>query len=413
MADYPLIRNPEELEALADDLRHERQIAVDTEADSLFHYFDKLCLLQISAGCGTFLIDPLALPEGGLAPLEPILSSSRIRKIFHAADYDLYVLQRYGGIKLRNVFDTMVSAQFLGYPAVGLAALVERHFGVQLAKEHQRTDWSRRPLKPAQVDYAGSDVLYLIELSQRLEQELRDKKRLSWAREEFVSLEERVWPEREFNRTGYLRIKGVSKLTPRGLAVLRELFLMRDKRARALDRPAFRVLGNGTLLDLAQRPPKSGRALTGRKGITNLVVRRLGTPILEAVARGLEGPEHPPPEKKAKGTGRKRLDRGGELRREVLKRWRGTRAGELKLDPGVFCPNAVLEEIAAADPKEPADLEGLKLKRWWIRAFGREVFRTLKANEKPEAEPAKSGAPKAGPTNGRPRRSRGRRRSRS
>ena len=97
----------------------------------------------------------------------------------------------------------------------------------------------------------------------------------------------------------------------------------------------------------------------------------------------------------------------------MLKRWRGTRAGELKLDPGVFCPNAVLEEIAAADPKEPADLEGLKLKRWWIRAFGREVFRTLKANEKPEAEPAKSGAPKAGPTNGRPRRSRGRRRSRS
>ncbi len=410
MSDYPLIRSPEELEAVASRLSQERQIAVDTEADSLFHYFDKLCLLQISADCGTFLIDPLALPKGGLAPLEPILSSSRIRKIFHAADYDLYVLQRYGGIKLRNVFDTMVSAQLLGYPAVGLAALVERHFGVHLSKEYQRTDWSRRPLKPAQVDYAASDVLYLIELSRRLEEELREKKRLSWAREEFLALEERIWPEREFDRKGYLKIKGVSKLTPRGLAVLRELFLMRDKRARVLDRPPFRVLGNGTLLDLAQRPPKSRRALKGRKGITELVARRLGTPILEAVARGLEGPEHPPPERKAKGTGRKRLDRGGEQRREVLKRWRGAHADELELDPGVFCPNAVLEEIAAADPKEPADLEKLQLKRWWIRAFGREVLRTLKANEKPEAE---SGRAAASPGNGHARRTRSRRRPRS
>ena len=91
MADYPLVSTPEELEAIAAKLAQERVIAVDTEADSLFHYFDKLCLLQVSAACGTFLIDPLALPEGGLAPLEPILSSPRIRKIFHAADYDLYV----------------------------------------------------------------------------------------------------------------------------------------------------------------------------------------------------------------------------------------------------------------------------------------------------------------------------------
>ena len=288
-----------------------------------------------------------------------MFANPAIRKVFHAAEYDLFVLNRHSGLRVRNLFDTMISAQLMGYPAVGYGALVERHFDVRLSKDQQRTDWSRRPLKDVQIDYAAADVRYLAELSQILERGLEAAGRLSWAQAEFSALEQRVWPEREFDEQGYLRIKGARKLTPRALAVLRELFLLRDKRARDGDRPPFKVMGNGTLLDLAQNPPLSRRALGKRRGITDLVLRRMGQEVVDAVTRGLEGPEHPPLERKASGNGRRRLDRRGEARLEELKRWRAQRARELGLDPGVFCPNASLEEIAGEMPRTAEELARL------------------------------------------------------
>jgi ribonuclease D len=380
MAEYRFIDRLTEVEELAEKLALEKVIAVDTEADSFFHYFDKLCLVQISASCGTFLIDPLSMPPRGLAPLAPVLADPSIRKVFHAAEYDLFVLHRHCALRVRSLFDTMISAQMLGYPAVGLGALVERHFDVKLSKDQQRTDWSRRPLREVQLDYAAADVNYLTELATILERELGEKRRLQWAQSEFAALEGRVWPEREFDEQGYLRIKGARKLSPRGLAVLRELYLFRDKRAREGDRPPFKVMGNGTLLDLAQNPPTSRRALAARRGITDLVLRRFGQELLDAITRGAEGPEHPPLERKAvaEGNGWRRLDRRGEARLEELKRWRATRARELSLDPGVFCPNASLEEIAGALPSSRDDLRALPaLKPWWVEQFGAEVLSVL------------------------------------
>ncbi|MGH9884388.1 MAG: ribonuclease D [bacterium] len=391
MAEYRFIDRVAEVEELAAKLALEKVIAVDTEADSFFHYFDKLCLVQVAASCGTFLIDPLSMPPRGLAPLSPVMANPAIRKIFHAAEYDLFVLHRHCGITVRGLFDTMISAQMLGYPAVGLGALVERHFDIKLSKDQQRTDWSRRPLRDAQLDYAASDVIYLIEVSQTLEHELAEKKRLTWAKAEFAALEQRIWPEREFDEQGYLRIKGARKLTPRGLAVLRELFLWRDKRARDGDRPPFKVMGNGTLLDLAQSPPTSRRALGARRGITDLVLRRFGQELIDAITRGAEGAEHPPLERKQPtGNGRRRLDRRGETRLEELKVWRASRARELGLDPGVFCPNASLEEIAALMPRTIEELLGAALKPWWAEQFGPEVVAVLNSTSPtPVEEPAR------------------------
>jgi ribonuclease D len=393
MSDHPLIDTVEEVEALAKRLRRERAVAIDTEADSFFHYFDKVCLIQIAAKTGIYLVDPLALPEKGLEPLEPVLSDPSIRKVLHAAEYDLYVLQRYGGIRIRNLFDTMISAQLLGCRAVGLAALVQDHFGVELSKDQQRTDWSRRPLRHVQIEYAKSDVAYLIDLAAVLEKRLREKKRLKWAQEEFLALEDRIWTDREFDGTGYLKIKGAKKLSSRGLAVLREIYLMRDRRAREIDRPPFKVLGNGTMLDLAQRPPRSKRALSGRKGVTDLVLRRMGDDILASVRRGVEGPEHPPLERRTPGKGRKRLDRRGEKLMEFLKKWRARQASDLELDPGVFCANAALEQIAATAPESIEELRPLEtVKGWWVDAFGLQVVEALAAErarlaEKGEASP--------------------------
>lgn len=382
MGEYPFIETAAEVEKLAAKLALEKVIAFDTEADSFFHYFDKLCLVQISASCGTFLLDPLALPASAFDALAPVMADPGIRKVFHAAEYDLFVLNRHAGIRVRNLFDTMISAQLLGYNAVGYGALVERHFDVHLSKDQQRTDWSRRPLKEVQIEYAAADVRYLAELSQILERELAALGRLTWAQKEFLALEQRVWPEREFDQQGYLRIKGARKLTPRGLAVLRELFLLRDKRAREGDRPPFKVMGNGTLLDLAQNPPLSRRALGKRRGITDLVLRRLGQELVDAVQRGLEGPEHPPLERKAAQNGRRRLDRRGEARLEELKRWRAQRARELDLDPGVFCPNASLEEVAATQPRSIDELRALgNVKAWWTENFGAELLNVLREAE--------------------------------
>ncbi len=408
MPAYPFLRRPEEVEALAQKLSREKVIAVDTEADSFFHYFEKLCLVQIGARSGIYLIDPLELPEHGLKPLERIFADPAVRKIFHAAEYDLYVLHRHSGIAVKNIFDTMVSAQLLGYPAVGLGALVERHHDIKLSKDQQRTDWSRRPLRDKQIDYAGSDVKYLIELSRTLEKELQKKRRLTWAQEEFLSLEARVWPDRDFDAQGYLRIKGAKKLSPRGLAVLRELFLMRDRRARDQDRPPFKVLGNGTLLDLAQSPPRSRSAFAKRRGVTELVMRRMGKDLMDAVKRGTDGPEHPPLERKSSGNGRRRLDRRGEARLDKLKQWRAKRSRELELDPGVFCPNATLEEIAFERRESVDELSDLPpLKRWWIEEFGAEILDITRTPEaapaaEPEAVTSESSAPR--------RRPRGRRR---
>ena len=377
LASYAYIEKEADLKALAADLLRESEVAFDTEADSFYHYFDKLCLVQVATRRAIYLIDPIAL--GGAAelwPLAPVFSATRIRKIFHAAEYDLYILKRDLGFRFENLFDTMIAAQLLGYPAVGLAALVDRHFGISLPKAEQRSDWSTRPLRKTQLVYAAADVTYLIELAELLEAELRDRSRSDWAREDFASTLHREWPARSFDTEGYLRIKGARTLAPAQLAALRELYLMRDARARGIDRPPFKVLGNRALFEIAERLPESAAQLGAIKGVSELVLRRLGRDILQAVQRGAAAPH--PPLTRLPGGGRRRLDRRAERRLTRLKRWRSSRSRELGLDPGVLCPNALLEEIAARDPRELSALSQLPgLKRWFVREFGGDVVELL------------------------------------
>ena len=383
MADYDIIDQQADLEALAADLLKEKVVAVDTEADSFYHYFDKTCLVQIATTRHRYLIDPLAL--GGpaeLAPLGPMFASEDVRVLFHAAEYDIFVLKRDCGFEFNNLFDTMVSAQLLGYPAVGLGALIERHFDIKLPKDEQRSDWSRRPLTDKQLDYAASDVRYLIRLAEKLERELRKAKRLDWALAEFEALTHRAWPKRSFDELGYLRIKGARKLDPKALSILRELNTLRDRRAREIDRPPFKVLGNRTLLEIAEEKPRSIAALGEIKGVTELILRRMGKDLMAAVREGRKTDHGPIP--KLEGNGRRRIDRRSERRLDKLKLWRRERAKELDLDPGVLCPNASLESIAVKPPKQPEDLIGRKeVKSWFAKAFGEEMTELMASEDAP------------------------------
>ena len=385
MADFEIIERQGDLESLAKDLVKEKIVAVDTEADSFYHYFDKTCLVQIATRKHSYLVDPLAM--GGpaeLAPLGPVFASPDVRVLFHAAEYDIYVLKRDCGFDFANLFDTMVSAQLLGYPAVGLSALIEHHFGVKLPKDEQRSDWSHRPLSDKQLTYAASDVFYLIRLAEKLERELKKAGRLEWAQEEFGNLTRRSWESRPFDSMGYLRIKGARSLEPSSLAVLRELYLMRDARAREIDRPPFKVLGNRTLLAITEMKPTRVSDLAGLKGITDLILRRMGQEILDAVKTGRKKSHGPIP--KQEGSGRRRMDRRTERRLARLKRWRSPRAKELNMDPGVLCPNAVLEAIAWSDPKKSEDLASLpEVKGWFLREFGEEIAAALSDDATSEA----------------------------
>jgi ribonuclease D len=391
VADFERIENQPDLEALAQELLSEKVVAIDTEADSFYHYFDKTCLVQIATRQQTYLVDPLAL--GGpaeLAPLGPLLASPDIRKVFHAAEYDIYVLKRDCGFTFANLFDTMLSAQLLGYPSIGLAALAERHFGVSLPKDEQRSDWSVRPLRESQLTYAAADVTYLIPLAEKLERELKKAKRLEWAGEEFEMLVKRQWPERQFDRLGYLRIKGAKGLDPSCLSVLRELYLERDRRAREIDRPPFKVLSNRALLEIAQRLPGSEKKLSAIKGVTDLIMRRFGEEILEAVKRGMNRKHGPIPKRASKlngsGNTRRRMDRNTERRLEALKRWRTGRAKDLSLDPGVLCPNSALEAIAWRNPQTGSELQELpEVKGWFGRSFGDEVAEALRSADPGDA----------------------------
>jgi ribonuclease D len=389
LGEFQRIETTAALDALSRDLMREKIVAIDTEADSFYHYFDKTCLVQIATKKEIFLVDPLALggPEE-LQPLAKLFETKDIRKIFHAAEYDLFVLKRDCGFRFDGLFDTMISAQLLGYPAVGLSALVERHFEIRLPKDEQRSDWSERPLSDSQLTYAAADVAHLIPLAERLERELRKAKRMSWAEEEFEALSRREWPERSFDKLGYLRIKGARNLDPIALSVLRELYLVRDRRAREIDRPSFKVLGNRTLLEIAERRPHDESGLASIKGVTELILRRFGREVLGAVERGEKKGHGPIPKSVERGNAppRRRMDRGTERRLLMLKRWRSERAREIGLDPGVLCPNATLEAIAWRNPTAGGEIaEAPGVKGWFASTFADEVVAVL---QQPDETPA-------------------------
>lgn len=331
-----------DLQETAARLSKATALAIDTEADSFYHYFHKCCLIQVSDGHEVWLIDSIALKD--LKALAPALHESKARKVLHAAEQDVLYLRRDFGLEVQPLFDTMIAAQILGKRSVGLAGLLQEYFGVALDKGCQRDDWSRRPLTERQRAYAAEDVLHLIRLQHVLEADLETRGRLEWAREEFEHIARRAWAPRAFDRDEFWSIKGARDLEPAAAAALRELVAMRDERARAADVPPFRIVSDETLLALARRLPKAPADLDGLKGFTPLVRRRIGPLVLDAVARALAVPESELP-RPPRGQGRRRTT-AFRVRVERLRAWRRERAAELGLDPGVLFPQSTLDALA-------------------------------------------------------------------
>jgi len=350
------------------------RIAVDMEADSLYHYFEKVCLIQFSSESETFILDPLVLKN--LGALAPILANPKIEKVFHASGYDIYCLKRDYGFGFSKIFDTHIAAQIAGYEFLGLGALLDKLLGIAHSKQRQKDNWSLRPLNEEQIEYAAMDTHYLLQLRDVLEAQLREQGRLHWAQEEFEAAALNDSHERDFDPEGFRRIKGSRDLPLRNLAALRAIFLLRDKLARELDAPPFKVMNNSTLLDLASKPPKTQNEMFRRPGISNRIARKFGKEILKALAEGqAQDPSllKLPPRREWKGHSRE-----SAARLEDLKHWRLEKAQQLELQVGVVFPGSYLEILADTPPaslEEMAQVPGMRC--WRVEEFGKEILTVL------------------------------------
>ena len=363
------------MENLFQRLSGEPLLAIDTEAASFHRFHDRIYLLQLSTRQETAIVDPLAVTS--LEPLAAVLRNPDVEIVFHDADYDLRLLRMEYGFTATNLFDTRIAAQLLNEPGVGLAALLEKYFGIQLDKRFQRADWSARPLSSEMLEYAAADTHYLPALRDHLRERLQETGRLEWALEEFAlaTAARRMPPDAE--EPGYLRLKGAKALPGRALAVLRELYDWRDQLARRTDKAAFRILNNEPMLFMARTPPRDMAELKAVRGIGAEQAGRRGPEILAAVARGLTVPEAQLP--RIERIARRPPDTAYEARLERLKAARNQMALRFNLAPGVLCPNGTLEAIARLNPSTLEELSGVsELRRWQLRELGQELLRALK-----------------------------------
>ncbi len=334
-------------------------IALDVEGDSLHHYPEKVCLLQISVAGHDYLLDPLAGMD--LDGLGSVLADPSVTKILHGADYDLRVLDRDFGFRVNGLLDTMIAARLVGERSFGLAALLEKHFGVALDKRFQRADWSKRPLSAAMEAYAAMDTRYLARLAELLGVRLDESGRSAWAGEEYERLSAVRFNEND-DPEAFRRVKGSAELPRRGLAILRELFAMREREARRRDRPPFRVLQNETLLGLSRKAPRAVSELdrvpvAWRGG-------KAATMLLQAIRRGLDCPEGELPDPRRKR--RKRDPEGVGNRWPRLRDERDAVARQLDLEPSVLATRTALEDALrrVLEGLDPADTP--ELRRWQL-----------------------------------------------
>ncbi|RNC72235.1 MAG: ribonuclease D [Desulfuromonadales bacterium] len=371
-----MITTADGVRRLADRLSPEPLVACDLEADSMHHYQEKVCLVQFAVPGLAAIVDPLVVAD--LSPLAPLFADRSIRKVFHGADYDVRSLHRDFGIGMTNLFDTMIACQFLGEREFGLAAVLKKRFGVELDKQYQRADWSRRPLTAGMIDYAVKDTTLLIELCGQLEGELRAKGRLGWVEEECALLAQVRMTQRAEDVPLFLRFKGASRLSSRTLAVLEEILRFRDRRARQADVPPFKVLGTETVRELAEKKPRTVADCAGIPGLTERVMERSGEGILRAVEAGMAVPERALPIFPRD----ERRKMGGDEERclKALKGWREERARRLGIEPGFLANNALLEQVALTAPRTMEALDGIAaLREWQKREFGAEMVAAVES----------------------------------
>lgn len=356
------------LDELANQLAQHKLLAVDTESNSLHAFREQVCLIQFTAD-QDYLVDPLALDN--LDSLAAIFSDPKIEKIFHAAEYDLMVLQRDYSYRFANLFDTMIAARILGRRRVGLGNMLEEVLGIKLAKKFQRADWGKRPLSTAMLDYARLDTHYLIELRHKLKSELERSGRWPLAEEDFRRLPHTVLEPPGQGDVEIWRIKGAYKMKRQEQAILQKLAEYRAQQAEKRDVPLFKVLGDNTLTAIAEDRPGDLKALAEIPGMSKGQIGRHGKALLRAIAEGCHAPAPERPQ-------RERYDDDYAERLEALRNWRKQAAKPLEVESDVVLPRDLMEELARANPRTSAQVaEILAMVPFRLEKYGDQILQTI------------------------------------
>ncbi len=368
-----LVEDAEALERLLDQVDGQKVLAVDTEADSFFHYQERVCLIQVTVGDEDYLVDPLA--DLDISPLGDVLANPDQVKIFHDGEYDVLIMKREFGFEFAGLFDTRIAAAALGNPSPGLASVLDERFGVTLDKSLQRSDWSRRPLSSKQIDYARLDTRFLEALMDEQLQDLERLGRLPIVEGECRRLEALEPAPRVFEPDEFIRIKGARTLRPVQMQVLRELFILRDGLAHERDLPPFKILSNPNLFEIAKSRARAVRQLNGVPGLSPKHIKRFGNQIVEAIERGWDaGPLKEIPRLPAKD-GTSELDEIESELHERLKIWRKEESNRHKLDSSLILNRLVLLRLAQTRPRTAAALAEVEgLIEWQRELFGDDLL---------------------------------------
>ena len=337
-----MIENQAALGELASRIAAADRVGVDTEADSLHCYHEKVCLVQVGLADADELVDPLAHLD--LEPLLDALAGTEL--VMHGADFDLRMLYRLGIGTPAKVFDTMIAARLTGAARYGYAALVAEQFGVDLPKGQQKANWALRPLGPTLARYARNDTHYLLPLAERLERRLLELGRVEWLEQTCRRAVDAARVVRQRDPETEWRVRGSHVLGARASAVLRALWHWRENEARGVDRPPFHILSNADLVEAARRFGR-GETTTPR-GLRGARRARFSRAAGQALALDeADWPQRPVVK------GRPRLTRAQEKRVAALRQRRDASAKELAIDAELIAPRAALERIATEESASP------------------------------------------------------------
>lgn len=345
--DWVFIDTSEQLSAWLAEMRKwlaaspDKRCCLDTEADSLHHYHEKLCLLQVNCAGQYALVDPLAVPD--VDELLALLDANELW--FHGADYDLTLLRRTYGWSPRVIRDTQIAARLLGARQFGLAALVKSHFDLDLCKASQKADWSRRPLPPNMLAYAVDDVRYLLPLADRLVAGLREKGREDWFHQSCRSLQDDVAARDNAPREDPWRVNGCGRLHPKGLALLKGMWDWREGIAQERDLPCFKIMSNKQMVAYAEQFEAGAGSLMPPNGWRP----RWKQQFHEIVAAVTASPPASWPQRPKKSKGRL-----SDAQRDAIDHLCGQRdaiANDLDIEPSLLGSRSTVEDLVVqGDP---------------------------------------------------------------
>ncbi len=376
-----MIQDDRSLARLISRLERQTAIGLDTEANPLFAYQERLCLIQISAGKRDYLLDPLSGID--LTLLAPVLADPALLKVMHGAEYDILLLKRTHPFEISGLFDTMVAATSLGIPSPGLAAMLKQVLGVQIDKKYQRSDWGKRPLSEGQLEYARGDTRYLLELAQELRSQLyaAGSPHMEEVAAECRRVESLNPDQRSFDPEEFAKIKGVQRLNGKACRALRELNIMRHKFARERDRPLFKILGSEMLLGLAKQRPTSMAELKKSRILSTKLIERYGDEIVATIREAAELPaidREFTPDRRPEDL----LTEDQRLLYDAIRRWRKDAATRRKTDASLVLNKSVMFKLSKLRSR-PRTLEQLGdsglFEPWRITAYGEELLQVLEA----------------------------------